>query len=169
MVFVKVKQKGNRVIVKFNGAPKSDIECLEGYVHLLEQVYAKQEKFLILYDARDIAWMSFHHIKMQAEFMKEKEPQTRLYMVRAAIVVNSFAARTILNTLFSIRKPAAPCQIFTDLEEAKEYLRGSQLPINMSEIVASISEQVEYAKLTVEQEQVNMIKLENIYRNTLKS
>jgi predicted component of type VI protein secretion system len=128
MVFAKVKQKNNRVIVKFSGFPQDDKEC-KGYLQLLDEIYQQKMPFIILYDARNIGWLSWKHIHIQANFMKSKEIQTKKYMIRAAVVVNSIAARSILKTLFSIRKPAAPCQVFTSIEKGKEFLRSSNLDI----------------------------------------
>jgi hypothetical protein len=121
-VFAKVKQSGNNVAVIFTGAPATDVTCTE-YLKLLEEVYAKNSKFFILYDARRLGSVPWSQIMKQANFMKEKEDLTRRLMVRAAIVVSSSFARFILKSLFKIRKPAAPLQIFMELDAAKTYLR----------------------------------------------
>lgn len=143
MVFAKVKQKDNRVIVRFSGFPKDDNECV-AYMSLMDKIYAQNIQFVILFDARHIGWLTWKHIQMQAAFMTSKESLTRKYMVRCAIIVDSFTARSVLTALFKVRKPAAPCQIFTSLEQGKEYLRSAKLPRHMEPIVASINDMAKY-------------------------
>jgi hypothetical protein len=135
MVFAKIKQNEDKVIVRFKGFPKDDEECV-AYLKLMDEVYDKKKKFVILYDARQIGWLSLKHIKMQAAFMREKEHLTRQFMISAAIVLNSFAAKTVVGTLLKVRKPAAPCEIFTSVEDAKNFLRRSRNLKEKSSIVA---------------------------------
>lgn len=127
MVFAKIKQNGNRVIVRFQGRPTSLNESLE-YLALLDKVYALNRPFIILYDARAIGWMPMAYIKQQAAYMYEREALTKKYMVRGAIVVSTPWAKRLLKALFTIKKPSAPISIFTSVEEAKEYLRNASLP-----------------------------------------
>lgn len=126
MVFADMKQHGNRIIITFDGFPQNDTEYMSA-IQLVKNIYDKKERFIILYDARKIGWLSWKRIKMQADFMKSQEEFTKKYMVRAAVIVNSVAARAILNTLFGLRKPAAPCKIFTDIEGGKQYLKEAGL------------------------------------------
>lgn len=152
MVFAKVKQLGNRVIVLFDGQPKDDEECT-AYLQLLDKVYLQKKKFIILYDARKIGWLSWKHIKRQAEFMKTKEPQTKLYMERAAVVVKSLSARSVLNTLFSIRKPVAPVHVFTNIHQAKDYLRDARLPIDnklKTQVLTDVNENLNATDIDME-------------------
>jgi len=126
--FAIVKQNQNRVIVKLEGLPKDDEDCVR-YLDKLKTVYAQKNKFLILFDARKIGWISFKHIQLQAAFMRKMEPETRKYMTRCAIVVQSWGSKAVLQTLFKFRKPAAPLEIFQDIKLAKDYLRGADLPL----------------------------------------
>lgn len=126
MVFAKIKQKGNRVIVKFIEKPTSDDDCMN-YLRLLEKIYAQQIPFVILFDARDLSLIPLKYIKMQAAFMKKQEALTKKYMLRTSIVVSSPTAKILLKTLFRMRKPAAPYRIFTTIAPAKEFLTNANL------------------------------------------
>ena len=123
MVFALVRQKDHKVIVKFENAPQSDAD-IESYLDEMRRVYKINNKFVVLYDCTDMYMtkISWKHIMMQANFMRAQEDATRNLMVRAAIVVNSDWARAILKTLFKVRKPACPLEIFNDHAGAKLYL-----------------------------------------------
>jgi hypothetical protein len=127
MTFAKLTSQGNRVRVKFRGVPRDDAEAV-AYMQDLDAIYAREEPFVILYDASEIGFLSMHHIRMQAEYMHNKEAVTRKYMTRAAVVVKRWEFRLILKTLFKLRKPSAPLEVFTRVEDAKQYLRNAQLP-----------------------------------------
>lgn len=139
--FAVVKQKGTRVIIRLTGKPKSAQE-VEEYLGKLEVIYQKKQKFVMLYDASLCAMPEYRYIRMQASFMETKEAETRKYVVRTAICVSSVIARTVLQTLFLLRKPTAPCQIFGTMEEAKQWLSSSHLPrvLNDLSVPTSIEE-----------------------------
>ena len=122
MVFARVTQKGDRVVIIFNGTPANDSECV-AYFNNIRAIYEKKERFLIMYDARNVGWLSWKHIHMQAEFMQSMESQTALYMRRGAIVVNNRAGKVLLTALFKMRKPVAPVKIFLNHKNAKDFLR----------------------------------------------
>lgn len=125
--FAKVSQNGNRVLVKYHGKPRSEEDCLS-YLNDMTKIYDQKIKFLVLYDASLCVLPEFKYIQMQADFMRRMEPLTRKFMVRAAIYVSGPLSRTVLQALFAVRQPAAPCKVFSDLQEAKKYLDASHLP-----------------------------------------
>lgn len=127
MVFAKISQKGNRVVVKFEGNPIDAADCMS-YMGDLEEIYSRKEKFLIMYDAREIGLLRWDYINMQAAFMKKKEKETKEYMVRAAIIVGSTLAKTMLSILFKIQTPATTYGVFTTISEAKAFLNEADLP-----------------------------------------
>jgi hypothetical protein len=126
MPFATFHREGNRVCVVFKGVPSDDAD-LGQYLSDLDKLYREKVRFLILYDATRIGWISNAHIRTQAEFMRTRADETRRYMVRAAIVVSGRAAALVMYTLFTMRKPVSPCMVFTDLDSAKQYLRQANL------------------------------------------
>lgn len=121
MGFVKVTQKNNCVKVTFQGVPQTEND-IPNYLSLLDQIYAEERKFLILYDASNIGRVKFSDIKKQADYMFKRKEVTKKYMVRAAIVMTSTTARAALQVLFKIRKPISPFRVFKTIEEAKKWL-----------------------------------------------
>lgn len=121
MVFAALKQKGQKVVVRFNNVPENDAE-IDAFLETVKAVYDKNEKFVILYDCSNIGWMKWQHIMRQANFMREQEARTKELMVRAAVVVTHNIARGLLKALFKVRKPACPLQVFSSLDKAKAYL-----------------------------------------------
>lgn len=126
MVFAAVKQIGNRVIVKFQDSPSGE-QDVKKYLIEMKAIYDKKEKFLILYDCLKVGWLEWKYIKMQADFMHQQADETKDLMVRAAIVVDSAVTRGVLKTLFAIRKPACPLQVFNKKDKAKQYLHAAKL------------------------------------------
>ena len=124
MGFATVEKKGSRVVVRFNSVPKDDKDCSD-YLHRLNYIYKKKQKFVILFDAYNVGFVSLKHIKKQVNFMRNKEEETRKYMVRAAILVSSSVSKLVVNSIFAIKKPVVPCRVFVNAEEAKAYLRAA--------------------------------------------
>jgi hypothetical protein len=126
MVFANITSKGNRIVVQFNGIPKND-DDIYSYLRTLDNIYKKERKFLILYDARNVGMVSLKLLRKQATYMKDREELTKKYMVRAAIIV-SHAIKPVMHFLFTLKKPSIPCKIFTDLGAGQSFLRESKLP-----------------------------------------
>ena len=125
MPFAAVRQKGNRVIVRFVNAPTCD-EDVTSYLEDLRHIYDQNQKFIILYDALEASRVSMRHLKMQADFMHEQADRTQGLMVRAAIVLNP-VMKVILDMLFSLRRPACEYRVFSSLDEAKSYLAQANI------------------------------------------
>ena len=143
MVFARVTQKGDRVVVIFNGKPANDSECM-AYFDNIRAIYAKKERFLIMYDARNVGWLSWKHIHMQAQFMQSLESQTALYMRRGAIVVKKRAGQVMLTALFKMRKPCAPVEIFRNHERAKDFLREGRSDTNVpTDVILATNDELE--------------------------
>lgn len=123
MGFAAVKQIGSRVIVKLENSPSCDKEVVD-YLHAIEKIYDKNERFIILYDCLNVDHVSWRHIWMQAKFMKDQEARTKQLMVRAAIVTRS-SSKKLLNILFTLRKPSCDLEVFDNMDRAKEYLRNA--------------------------------------------
>jgi hypothetical protein len=126
MVFAGVRQVGNRVIVKFENSPGC-VADVQQYLDKLKIIYDAQKPFIILYDASCIGWLSWEHIMLQADFMKDMEGATKHLMKRAAIVVSGSVARGLLKALFAIVKPACPLEIFNNVKDARTYLKATSL------------------------------------------
>ena len=110
------------IVLKFEDGPKTQQEFQE-YVGKLRALYVARTPFRVLFDIRAIQQIQLPFVFQQVAFMKEVEPLTKLYMERAAILIDNGIGRTILDLLFRLRKPAAPTQIFCAKKEATEWLR----------------------------------------------
>ena len=124
--FATVAQKGNRVIVKFVGKPKH-VDDIMDYLNKIKQIYDKNEKFIILYNALYVGALSMKNLKVQADFMRKYEEKTKRLMVRAAVVVNGKAQKLMLQSLFKFKKPACPLKVFDSVNKATDYLRQAPL------------------------------------------
>ena len=131
MVFAEVKQVGSTVIVRFQDAPGCENDITQ-YLDKMEAIYKKNERFCVLYDSQNVGWIQWHYIKMQAKFMHAKEAQTKHLLACAAIVVSGSVTRGLLNTLFAIKSPACPLEVFDNMNAAKDYIRATKKKLGMA-------------------------------------
>ena len=124
---VKVKNatadKCVRVHVKFTGIPCCDQTVTE-YLQEVDNVYARDEQFRILYDARELGIPTMTMLQQQATFMRAKDDHTKRIMQKCAIVTSSTLVNTLLDTLFTLKPPATDLHVFSDIEGAKAFLRS---------------------------------------------
>ena len=138
MTFAKVNQKGNRVIVQFTGEAYNE-ESISAYFSALDQVYMQKKKFIVLFDARRIGWVPWKYIRLQLAYQRQKEPMSKLFMVRAAIIVKSSLFRTVVQNLLTLRPtPPVESKVFLDIDSAKQYLCESNLLNVVNESVVDI-------------------------------
>ena len=110
-----------KVVVRFVGKPCC-MEETNAYLKDMTEIYDKKIPFVVLYDATNVGILNKSVIMQQAKYMRSMDMYTRMYMSRCAIVVSSNMARTMLNTLFMIRKPVVPLKIYSDVLKAKQFL-----------------------------------------------
>ena len=115
------KKTIRKVMVKFIGSPCCPHETMV-YLQKMAGVYGKKEPFVVLYDASTIGMVGADVVKQQAVFMRNHDNQTKMYMLRCAIVLDSLLAKQILNTLFVMKPPACQLKLFKNTCTAKKYL-----------------------------------------------
>jgi hypothetical protein len=120
--FVQCKQVGHRVVVRFSGIPSCERD-IDEYFSFMEDVYARDQPFLALFDISQVGFIPLSDAKRQAAFMREKDEITRRIMKRAAIVSTGVITRSVLNVIFAIKKPACDICVFDTLDRAQQYLR----------------------------------------------
>ena len=107
------------VHVKLTGVPE-DLEEFEDYLSGFDLLYGKKRRFNMIIDSTKIGNVSMYYIARQAFHMHSNENKTKEYVDKVALVVTMDFVTKLLNTLFSMRKPACNTQIFKSVEEAKE-------------------------------------------------
>ena len=70
----------------------------------------------------------------QAKFMRKMDKKTEKLVKGCAIVVSNKVSRLLLATLFKMKKPACPLEVFDDIASARTYLKASKI-INNNNIV----------------------------------
>ena len=112
-----------KVIVKFTGKPCCDME-MKTYLSSIGELYIKNKMFQILYDASEVGIPSSAQLRQQSEFMRHHDDQSQKILRNVAIVVKSTIARQMLNGLFLLKTPACPLEVFSDMIQAKLYLKN---------------------------------------------
>lgn len=114
------------VHVKLTGVPE-DLEEFEDYLSGFDLLYDKKRQFNMIIDSTNIGNVSMYYIARQAFHMHNNEDKTNKYVNKVALVVTTDFTTTLLNALFSMRKPVCETELFKSVEEAKEWV--SKKPI----------------------------------------
>lgn len=111
------------VYIKLSGVPEN-LEEFEDFLEGFDLLYGKKRRFNLIIDSSDIGNVSMYYIARQAFHMHRNEEKTREYVGKVALVITTDFMTTLLNTLFSLRKPACKVEIFKSIEEASEWVNG---------------------------------------------
>jgi hypothetical protein len=111
-----------KVDCRFSGVPNG-IE-MEQYLQEIDIVYKKNKPFYLLYDASEIGLVSPEAVRQQVTFMRSRDTDTKRLVRKCAIIVKSSVVRAILDSLFTIKKPACDLRIFESHVHAKDWLRS---------------------------------------------
>jgi hypothetical protein len=109
------------VHVKLTGVPE-DLEEFEDYLSGFDLLYGKKRRFNMIIDSTDIGDVSMYYIARQSFHMHSNEDKTKEYVDKVALVVTADFTTTLLNALFSMRKPVCETELFKSVEEAKEWV-----------------------------------------------
>jgi hypothetical protein len=112
----------HRVVVKLVGVPNTDSEVAT-FLSELDEVYKSNTEFITLYDARAVGKVPPAVLWTIAAFLRARDDQTRERQLGVAIVLSSDFARTLLKSLFVLKPPACPLKTFSEVVEAKTWLR----------------------------------------------
>lgn len=125
--FVKIEQREDKtqnilkVIVRFSGTP-TDEEMID-YLRFVGDIYKLNHPFIIIYDASEIGMLTLAQVYKQADFMRARDADTRRLIKCCAIILTSQIAKTMLNTVFTLKPPACKLDVFKTMEEAKIWIK----------------------------------------------
>lgn len=121
---VKVTPKENgslNVFVRFDGC--ATLPEVKEYLNKVEDVYKKNTRFRIIYDATCIGWISKALVDEQVTFMRKHDEDTKRLIERCAIVINSSVAKGMLDLIFIAKPPACELKVFRTVEEARNWMK----------------------------------------------
>ena len=126
VMFAKLTQNKDQVIVEFKGVPRNKQDT-EKYMEQLDEVFAQKKKYRIIYDTRNIGTIGLPHILAQAKYMSKRKKQTQKYMYCCA-VLGSDHTRILLNILFKFKKPSAQhFYVSSDIAKVKAFMKNPVL------------------------------------------
>jgi hypothetical protein len=81
----------------------------------------KNEKFRMIYDARNIKHVKPSYLYIQVKFLKEVKKLTELWMDKTAILISSWKMKQLLRFVLKFYKPSRPFKVFMEGEEVEMY------------------------------------------------
>ena len=82
----------------------------------------KKKKFSLLFDLTKLTISDCLYSKKQLEYMLENEENTKLYISKTSILVNTKFVMNALNLLFSLKSLVRPNLITNNLEDSYTFL-----------------------------------------------
>ena len=124
MTFATFDDSGWPVIrVTFHSTPSNQHE-FDQYLSRLSGLYDHREPFWVIFDGRHVGKMGVSYLIQQARYMKATEGLAKVYMRKAAVIIDNNFVHGIINALFAIRKPVSDLQIFTTLDEGEGWIHN---------------------------------------------
>ena len=95
------------VEVNMKGNINSDKE-FELFTDEWLSLYEKQRDFVLIFDTRDVGWVSPRYAFMMADFITQLKKRDKQYLKRACIIVDSWWIKCLLKLIFYIESPVCP-------------------------------------------------------------
>lgn len=109
-----------RVVVRFSGSPCCE-KNMQKFFEQLSEVYKLQRKMRIIYDATQVGIVNPSLLSLQVKDMRARDGETRRLVERCGVVVSSSLVQGIVASIFKLKPPACPLEIFDTFEAAKMY------------------------------------------------
>lgn len=111
------------ITIQFTGAKATDENFAE-YLAELEENYAPEQPFALVFELSDAPVPSLKYQRQQADWMKANEDMISRYCQGTAYVIPGMIMRGVLKTIFSFQKQPAPYKVVATFEEGKEWAKG---------------------------------------------
>lgn len=111
------------VTVTFTGAKATD-ENFQTYLEELSGIYAKEEPFIMVFDATQAVLPNIKYQRRQAQWMSEHHQSIETYCLGTAYVIPHDIIRTVLKAIFALQPQSAPYEVFATLEGGMAWARS---------------------------------------------
>lgn len=109
-------------ILKVRLPPYPSDDDLAHYFQLLASFRNRREPYGLLMDVTYARYFSPRQRKMQAEYIREGLPISRIYLKGIAYVAETALKRGAITAIYWLVPPASPYQIFAQRTEAERWL-----------------------------------------------
>lgn len=111
------------VIATFSGETVT-MDDFNAHIAEFERLLAGPEPFSIIFDVTNSPQLSINMVMPQVRSLQANKANIEAVLRCSAIVVKSDAIRNLLSMVLKIFKPTKPNQSFSNLSEAKKWVRS---------------------------------------------
>ena len=103
----------DNIIITFNSTT-NNLE-FEEYLNYYKKIYDSQKHIEVVFDCRNIIYISIENICKKIVLMKTMQPTHKIYLDKFYIIVSSRYMQTVINFAFSVVKPVSEYEILDTL------------------------------------------------------
>ena len=103
----------DNIIITFNSTT-NNVE-FEEYLNYYKKIYDSQKHIEVVFDCRNIIYISIENICKKIVLMKTMQPTHKIYLDKFYIIVSSRYMQTVINFAFSVVKPISEYEILDTL------------------------------------------------------
>jgi len=103
----------DNIIITFNSTTNN--QEFEEYLNYYKKIYDSQKHIEVVFDCRNIIYISIENICKKIVLMKTMQPTHKIYLDKFYIIVSSRYMQTVINFAFSVVKPVSEYEILDTL------------------------------------------------------
>lgn len=103
----------DNIIITFNSTT-NNLE-FEEYLNYYKKIYDSQKHIEVVFDCRNIIYISIENICKKIVLMKTMQPTHKIYLDKFYIIVSSRYMQSVINFAFSVVKPVSEYEILDTL------------------------------------------------------
>ena len=103
----------DNIIITFNSTTNN--QEFEEYLNYYKKIYDSQKHIEVVFDCRNIIYISIENICKKIVLMKTMQPIHKIYLDKFYIIVSSRYMQTVINFAFSVVKPVSEYEILDTL------------------------------------------------------
>lgn len=95
------------VTITFTGTKSTD-DNFRNYLNRIRNIYHKQMRFVLIFDATNASIPGVKHQLMQASWLKENNELIERYCLGTVYIISNVLVRGILRSIFALQKQPCP-------------------------------------------------------------
>ena len=103
----------DNIIITFNSTTSN--QEFEEYLNYYKKIYDSQKHIEVVFDCRNIIYISIENICKKIVLMKTMQPTHKIYLDKFYIIVSSRYMQSVINFAFSLVKPVSEYEILDTL------------------------------------------------------
>ncbi|MCB0703737.1 MAG: hypothetical protein KDC34_00440 [Saprospiraceae bacterium] len=133
-VFVEFDESGRPLVTATFSNQKLTPELFNNYLKGVEQLWEKDERYLLILDMRNIRVPKYRYIRQQANWLKQHEAEILTYCRGITCVVNRPLIRYLVRLVFMLQASPVHYVVYSNMQEAVQNAKIS-LGLNQAQEV----------------------------------